>query len=614
MQDNHYHGRIKMHEIGAAVHDQIAHSIAIVGHQAQGGQAALTGTSTLTPESESMQDISIDIETLSTRFDAAILSIGAVAFDRNTGEIGEKLYVEVDVADAIAHGHVAGSTLEWWMQQSERARQLFGAPGKSHLAVVLDQLSTFVTQRQGAKVWGNGATFDITILEHAYARMSKPVPWKFWDIRDMRTIVEAATKVGLDKHSVPFEGTAHNAVDDAIHQARVIARSWGFCCAPAAPIFRPTDDALWDQTLQERDRYHEVADELAAQIAAITQQEIGEHSSANCPWRNAMLAADEFIAQQFRDFLASPGLDAKKAAPERLCLSKFTTLDDYLVAKAAQAAELVAANEQNSDLIAIVAAQTQACEPVAWAVLAENGNCRIWFGAKKSATEWAKTHNATLTPLFSTPPAEVPPPAEIKTPSVCTCPSGDGSLAWPCPQHSSTRATDREEFIRQAVSAVAEMDRDSPEDQPEMMLVSPQELRGCLESAFERADEEAELVTDLIAIVASQPHPGQAARDVIAERSRQVEHEGYAPEHDDAYPNGEIAAYAAFYAMPPAAREWPTTEIGYGATFGEAIVPADWTAPKTGERRRELVKAGALILAEIERIDRTAIARQEAAT
>ena len=98
-----------------------------------------------------------------------------------------------------------------------------------------------------------------------------------------------------------------------------------------------------------------------------------------------------------------------------------------------------------------------------------------------------------------------------------------------------------------------------------------------------------------------------AARDVLAERRRQIAEEGHHPEHDDAHPNGEIAAYAAFYAMPPAAREWPATETGYGETWGEAIVPADWSVPKVGDRRGELVKAGALILAEIERLDRAAL-------
>lgn len=80
---------------------------------------------------------------------------------------------------------------------------------------------------------------------------------------------------------------------------------------------RPTDDELWDQTLSERDRYHEIADDLAAQIAAITDVEIGEHSSANDPWRNAMLAADDFIAAQLRKLLTGPAASAQQ--DERQC-------------------------------------------------------------------------------------------------------------------------------------------------------------------------------------------------------------------------------------------------------------------------------------------------------
>jgi len=96
-----------------------------------------------------------------------------------------------------------------------------------------------------------------------------------------------------------------------------------------------------------------------------------------------------------------------------------------------------------------------------------------------------------------------------------------------------------------------------------------------------------------------------AARDVLAERQRQVSIEDWTPEHDDAHACGEIAAFAALYAMPSAARDWPATETGYGDTFGAALCPEDWQ-PKFGDRRRELVKAGALVLAEIERLDRAA--------
>ncbi|UTJ46611.1 hypothetical protein NLZ15_17465 [Atlantibacter subterranea] len=85
-----------------------------------------------------------------------------------------------------------------------------------------------------------------------------------------------------------------------------------------------------------------------------------------------------------------------------------------------------------------------------------------------------------------------------------------------------------------------------------------------------------------------------AARDVLAERHRQVTAEGWTPEHDDAYQNSELADAAACYAIHAHNQGFST--------------PAHWpwaaTWWKQSGARRDLVKAGALILAEIERIDR----------
>ncbi|WP_411387905.1 hypothetical protein [Pseudomonas aeruginosa] len=100
----------------------------------------------------------------------------------------------------------------------------------------------------------------------------------------------------------------------------------------------------------------------------------------------------------------------------------------------------------------------------------------------------------------------------------------------------------------------------------------------------------------------------QAWLDVQAERRRQIEAEGWTPEHDDEHACDEIAAFACFYAMPPAARDWDASSTGYGDTLGEAILPEGWE-PKTGDRRRDLVKACALALAEIERLDRAGISQ-----
>jgi len=99
----------------------------------------------------------------------------------------------------------------------------------------------------------------------------------------------------------------------------------------------------------------------------------------------------------------------------------------------------------------------------------------------------------------------------------------------------------------------------------------------------------------LSAVTAPQPEQSQAATDVLAERRRQIEAEGWTPEHDDAHNAAELGDAAACYAL-----------------WAGGINPANWSQfwpwghswLKHSEPRRMLVKAGALILAEIERLDR----------
>ncbi|MCP1289853.1 hypothetical protein NK214_06570 [Chromobacterium sp. S0633] len=123
------------------------------------------------------------------------------------------------------------------------------------------------------------------------------------------------------------------------------------------------------------------------------------------------------------------------------------------------------------------------------------------------------------------------------------------------------------------------------------------------------SNEIDELEARLAALPAS-PKTGSALTDIAAERCRQVESEGWIPTHDDDHVNDELPAMASLYAMPAAVRDWPAESTGYGDTFGEAILPHGWQ-PKFGDRRRELVKAGALIVAEIERIDRATLAAEQ---
>ena len=177
-----------------------------------------------------MNDFSIDIETLSTHPNAAILSIGAVQFDRDSGKIGKMFYVELDLDDTMKHGHVSGSTLAWWRQQGEDAKALFnqkdeGGTERVNVHAALCRLKSFIlgcSDDADVRVWGNGPTADITWLDSAFvsagAGMSQP--WKFWNVRCVRTTADDG---GITRSDVPeVSGPAHHALVDALQQAYLV--------------------------------------------------------------------------------------------------------------------------------------------------------------------------------------------------------------------------------------------------------------------------------------------------------------------------------------------------------------------------------------------------------
>lgn len=91
----------------------------------------------------------------------------------------------------------------------------------------------------------------------------------------------------------------------------------------------------------------------------------------------------------------------------------------------------------------------------------------------------------------------------------------------------------------------------------------------------------------------------KAATDVLAERERQRTVEGWSPEHDDEHDGGALAHAAGCYALGDKLRKSGSTGVPQHWPW-----EPQWFKPK--DRRRDLVRAGALIIAEIERLDRAA--------
>jgi len=169
------------------------------------------------------KDVSFDLETLALTADATILSVAAVNFDMTTGNIGRMLYTTVEYKNQERFVDI--NTFNWWKKQNPVLRkEVFG--GTRALKEVLEELNKFIRPNQ--MVWGNGANFDIAILEHAYKHVINfKTPWKFWNGRDMRTRIKDAEQLaGFKPKAMPFEGRKHRALDDAVHQAKVISAAY----------------------------------------------------------------------------------------------------------------------------------------------------------------------------------------------------------------------------------------------------------------------------------------------------------------------------------------------------------------------------------------------------
>ena len=177
--------------------------------------------------------VMVDLETMGKKHNAPIVAIGAVVFDPATGSIGESFYKVVCLESSVNWGAVIDpSTVIWWLKQSSEARSAIVNDDAIPLQDALLQFREFVSDNvaggsKKAQVWGNGASFDNSILRSSYDCIAEDYPWQYWNDRDVRTMVELGQAIGFDpKTTIPFEGDRHNALADAIHQARYVSAIW----------------------------------------------------------------------------------------------------------------------------------------------------------------------------------------------------------------------------------------------------------------------------------------------------------------------------------------------------------------------------------------------------
>lgn len=166
-----------------------------------------------------MNDIMVDLETMATTADAAIISIGAVKFDLTGDAISDEgFYASISLQSNIDYGRMINEdTLKWWFKQGEEAQQVLHEP-KQGIDDAFEAFAKWV-DRPDYRIWSNGANFDEPILAHAFTQLRMPIPWKFWNVRCVRTFKNLP---GAKDVVVPRVGVHHNALADALTQAALV--------------------------------------------------------------------------------------------------------------------------------------------------------------------------------------------------------------------------------------------------------------------------------------------------------------------------------------------------------------------------------------------------------
>ena len=181
-----------------------------------------------------MKHVMVDLETCGVVPGSVILTIGAVLFDPWAGDLSAPelnpltmaddrvFYRRVDLDSCLDLDMTRDpDTMKWWSEQDADTRfEAFAADPRIKLREALLQLCMWFKGIDASKIWSHGRSFDVAMVEDACRRVELHIPWKFWNIRDTRTLYDFT---GVSPHR---QANHHHALWDALHQAEAVQRAY----------------------------------------------------------------------------------------------------------------------------------------------------------------------------------------------------------------------------------------------------------------------------------------------------------------------------------------------------------------------------------------------------
>lgn len=156
----------------------------------------------------------IDIEGLGTGPDTTILTIAALEFDpMQRGSYGSEFYARVTL-ESQPDRSIQQDTIDWWASQPDIVKdEAFSEDDRIPLDQALQGLHRMAWHAR--RVWAQGPTYDMNILEHAYKSYNMALPWKFFSVRDSRTLFSLVPN--LQKYPA-----THHALEDCRRQVNLL--------------------------------------------------------------------------------------------------------------------------------------------------------------------------------------------------------------------------------------------------------------------------------------------------------------------------------------------------------------------------------------------------------
>lgn len=182
-------------------------------------------------DDKTIDSIMIDLETMATGPNAGVIQIGALAFNSRTGLVKpDPFHADVDLHSALMlGGEVDAATVQFWR---ERGGLQPKKPPKAMRSALVDFSQWVGKHKELKRVWAQGPSFDVAILEGYYRRAGVLVPWEFYMARDTRTVYDLAKERGWSKP----EGT------EAIHTSVEDCRRQIICLMSALNVLRPNPE------------------------------------------------------------------------------------------------------------------------------------------------------------------------------------------------------------------------------------------------------------------------------------------------------------------------------------------------------------------------------------